>query len=633
MIKVNEKQIAIFVILLAIGFAVYFYYPSLLNKYIVADDVRVNSYWVPQYQDAELFKDDLLTQAAKYSWPWGYNFLYYLSSFFFEPVFFGTLLTIFLLTLAAYYIFKIGREIAGNYVGFLSALVFLLTPTYASRMAGGLTRTFAYPFLVMFLYYFIKKDYAKTLLALILQCLFYPMVFLLSILIYLFSFIEIPFHKKSFQLSNPKIKYLRGRGVSDPEILSGAPTLVETESKDPLTRDPSTRPSGSLPGPRLSPRSGGAGRVSPSERIPRGLKYFLLSIVICGLILGPKHLLSYDLQIGKAFTKKEMLHQPEFYRGIGRWNHGLPIAPLHFEVEKNTEEGNIFFLSISKYSQKLSKPLRTFGFWLILLAMIFFVAWEAFKKRICFPAALWFLLLSSVLMYKLADIFLFKLYVPNRYIAYPVPIISLLLFSVTLGQLMTKIKTDHLKRICQVLVIFLLLASFHIDRGSYLIDESANQDLYHYLNTLPRNVMIAAHPLLADNIPLYAQRKVFVNDETAVPLFDKYWNTIKKRLFIFFDLYYADNPLLTYKYCLDHHIDYLVVREGDFEKDFLKRGSFYFYPFNPFIQRLVRMRETFALRDIPKEYRLFEKNNIFVISKDALLAWAYELRTGGRINF
>ena len=53
---------------------------------------------------------------------------------------------------------------------------------------------------------------------------------------------------------------LRGRGVSDPEILSRAPTLVGAESKDPSERDPSTRPAGSL-------------RVSPSRKTPGGLKY------------------------------------------------------------------------------------------------------------------------------------------------------------------------------------------------------------------------------------------------------------------------------------------------------------------------------------------------------------------------
>ncbi len=46
-----------------------------------------------------------------------------------------------------------------------------------------------------------------------------------------------------------------------------------------------------------------------------------------------------------------------------------------------------------------------------------------------------------------------------------------------------------------------------------------------------------------------------------------------------------------------NHIDYLLVRDEDFSAKALKKGEFYFEPFNSFIRDLVKGRSHFAILD------------------------------------
>ena len=160
-----------------------------------------------QFRDGGLFKDDLLTEYAKFIQPWGFYFLYYILSFIIDPINISKILPVILLTISSLYLFKLVKHITNNYIGFLAALTFMATPIFLDSMVGGNPRSFGYPLLIIFLYYLIKNDYPKSSIILILQCLFYPIVFLLSTLTYLFTFIKIQHNKISFDKSDSKIKF------------------------------------------------------------------------------------------------------------------------------------------------------------------------------------------------------------------------------------------------------------------------------------------------------------------------------------------------------------------------------------------------------------------------------------------
>ena len=555
MFKEHIKKIdflKVLVVVLALLAGLYYYGPALTNKYIIADDARICLYWVPMFQDGELFQNDLLTEYAKMHSPWGYSLLFYLVSFLFDPIISGSVVAILLIAMMSFYMFKLVEHIAGRYAGFLAAVCTMTTPLYIGRMAGGFPRAFGYVFVVMFLYYLVKKEYLKSSVAMILQALFYPMVFTVSFCTYLMTFI-------------PSLKDIKNFKVSRSQLIC-----------------------------------------------------LLVTVFVCGGMLFCKYEFFVDSSMGRAFDKSEMINQPEFYRGIGRWGVSLPIAPVLRETEKNFMAGSIISEKLALYANRIPLAGDVAKSRVILGVFLLFLIFEILRKRIAFPREILLLLLASMLMYKVADLFLFKLYLPVKYVKNSVPLIAPVVFSVVIAHVLSKIKAKQWRVVGQVAVVLLVLLNAKIDKSAYLIDESQNKALYHYLATLPKDALIAAHPLLADSIPTFSLRKVFINYETSNPIYNKYWETIKRRTFEFFNAYYSENPADIYRFCEKNGIDYLVVDRRHFLKVYLARKGFYFQPFNRFVSSITQQRNNFVLPRVPVALRGFEEGSIFVIHKDVL---------------
>jgi hypothetical protein len=100
-----------------------------------------------------------------------------------------------------------------------------------------------------------------------------------------------------------------------------------------------------------------------------------------------------------------------------------------------------------------------------------------------------------------------------------------------------------------------------------------------------------------DNVLTFSRRKAFVTYELSHTWYTRYWDIIKTRTYDFFRAYYASDPEVIRAFCRKNHIDYMVVREADFSPRTLKKGTFYFEPFNSFIRGQVKGRKYFALLD------------------------------------
>ena len=548
--KSTHTRIEFVIIILAIGIGVMSQLPSFLNRYIINDDVRQHVYWMQQFRDSGLFKNDLLTVYAKNYQPWGFIALYYVFSFMIDPMIISKIIPIVLFVVSSLYLFKLVREMTNNYTGFLAASIFMAAPIYLHRMVGGPPRAFGYPLLIIFLYYLIKKEYLKSSLVLILQCLFYPIVFLLSMLTYLFTFIKMQ-HKKIF-------------------------------FDKPVTKR----------------------------------KYFIIAIIICSFILCGKYVISYNPPIGKVVTKEQMVGNPEYY-SKGRFGL-LPTPPVLQSIKQYLKKGMVFSQIFDKPAKMVAINLGGLNSKIIFLIMLLFLAIEIVRKKLLLPIEMILLFLSAILMHIISVFFLFRLAFPSRYLQYPLPLISLIICTIAIGQLVIKIKSARIKRTFQILILILVFLNIDHQYSVSLINMSDKKDLYNYLNSLPKETMIVAHPRLADGIPTFAQRKVFIKYELSHPIFDNYWKTIKKRTVDFFDAYYSENSLFIYAFCKQNGIDYFVVDKKHFTEKYLKHGRIYFEPFNTYVKNITEKRKNFALDNIPEEDKLFVTNDIFVIKKDVL---------------
>lgn len=561
--KANYIKMELLVILLALAIGIYSQSSALVNKYMINDDAMQHIYWMRQFQNNGLFINDLLTENARYFLPWGFVFLYYASSYLIDPVIVSKFLALILFPISALYIYKLLKRIANsNYTGFMGAVIFIITATFYKFMIGGHPRAFGFPLLIIFLYCLIQKQYLGAAIVMILQSLLYPVVFLLSTVTYLCTFIKIRDKKIYF------------------------------------------------------------------DKVYYKIWFFIIATLIGYSLLISKYIVSYNPQLGTIVSRREVLDHPEFYQK-GRFEV-MPIGSLLSQIKYNLKE-SIFGYRMVEYLKEhiinseavriyegIIEPFRLKISITNEIAVIFFIflLLVGIRKKISFPPEIYYLFFSGILWYWISDYLLFKLYRPERYLQYSVRIIGLIFFSVVIGRLIGGIKNSRLKKLLKIATIVLVLLFFHVNKNLALVDLSQNKELYEYLSNLPENAVIAAHPCLADGIPIFTQKKVFINFELSNPWYNIYWKTIEKRTYDFFNAYYSEKPKHIYEFCNKNGIDYLVVDKKHFQEGYLTEEMVYFEPFQRYISNLLKERKHFILPNMEEQDLLFHKSGITVIGKE-----------------
>lgn len=538
------------VLLAALAVGIYGELPALTHPYVIADDVKQATYWMRQFRDPSLFPNDLLTEYTKNYQPWGVVALYYLLSPFFDPLVTSKILPLILFPLSSLFLFKWVERLANRYAGFLAGLLFMTTSTYLETIVGGFGRSFGFLLLILFLYELAREKYLNSSLLLVLQSLFYPVLFFVSALTGLLLLIEIRDRRIQFAPSFPKAAFL------------------------------------------------------------------ILGILLSLSLLGAKQLLSPHALIGRIVTRGEMLHHGEYYEN-GR-TKVLPTEPLLQEIGRNIRRGFLTSPFVRKnpvVDRLRAAHLQDTASFLAVLFLLF----GFFRMKLRFPKELFALFLASALMYKISDLFLFQLFLPSRYLEYSIPLISLIIFSMAAGVGIGKIKGEELRKSAQIagILIFSFL-NFDIEANALSVNLSSYAGLYRYLKTLPKETLIAAHPDLADGIPAFAQRKVFIQHKLSHPFFGRYWAVVKKRTFDFFKAYYSKNSLSLYQFCRENKIDYLVVDKKYFTEAYLGREKIYFEPFGSYLKKRIGKRKDFALNHVLERDKLFSQDDLFVISRESL---------------
>ena len=312
--------------------------------------------------------------------------------------------------------------------------------------------------------------------------------------------------------------------------------------------------------------------------------HFLIAIIISGCFIIPKYLFSND-RFGRLLTFEETVDNPGVYKN-GR-NKLLPHTPVY-----------------EKVIDTLNEP-----FIIISFLVIFYFAG---RKSLKIPHEFWLFILSGLLLYQLAYYFLLHLYFPYKYFRYSFPIIVFFVISYGYGSLIERIPSKAGK-IASLIILICVCHYFYgdtIEPAAGMRDYSDKSELYDYLNTLPPDSLIAAPPYLADNIPLFAARKVLFNYELASPWFTKYYDIIKERTEDFYSAYYSDNIDELRLFTLKHGVDYIIVDKKLFR--YLGRRRFYIEPYNDFIKKQVQ-KEKFYLKDHMEQLAQYKFDRYYVI--------------------
>ena len=319
------------------------------------------------------------------------------------------------------------------------------------------------------------------------------------------------------------------------------------------------------------------------------LRYFFFSTNTFGTLVTPGDMIGHAEY--SAVGRYEIFPQPSFLSEI--------IHPWIF---------NLPFIQWG--------PLPAWFFALVGLAIIGYAVCSRRKlvMDLSILRVLGYLLVSSLLLYVAARIFIFRLFVPSRYIEFSFNIFFCLVIAKCMRVAMLGWVSDRtiFPLLTTLLFILASLQVYHVG----VFDYSNHAKLYRFFDTTPKNVLIAGHPEVMDNVLTFARRKAFVTYELSHTWYASYWNVLKNRTFDFFRAYYSEDPRDIFSFCRKNSIDYLVVRDSDFSEEKLKKGGLYFEPFDSFIRDLAKSQISFALLDRKIFPPIYEAGGIRVIKTD-----------------
>lgn len=543
---INKRILSITIVLLtSILVTFYCQYSIFRNKYIIPDDIRQNIFWMDRFRDKELFPDDIFLKYSSWITPIGVKSIYFLTGFFADPLTVTTFLPFFECAILALYSFGLGRLLQNNATGISLAVLLSFVAWYGELIffEDGAAGSFFPILLVAFLYYFVKKDYLKCAVVLIVQPLFYPPALLICLLTYGISFIRYKQRRLCFERNKEKIIY------------------------------------------------------------------FLLAVIICIFIIAPRYLLESS-EFGKLVTLPQMCKMPEFYPEVSHKESVEPGGRTPF-----------FYPSLSRnlLNDRSGIEFNNSTAFLVIVCLIFTFLLR--KKAFELSEEIWYFLLASCYLFVLANIAALRLFEPSRYARLSLPLFLAIFFVVNSGRWVSSIKKRLYKKIITVFLI-IVFAVFYLPRIHGDTEESDDRavdiELYDFLSTLPKDVLIAGHPGCMDSIPTLSKRKVLVMEELSLPYYPNFYNVIKKRTIDFFDVYYGTSSEEFYKFCSKYKVTHFVVYKKHFEKDYLMGKRFYLSPFNEYIIDLVRSRnrDKFILNRIPENKKLFSCKDYFIIQCD-----------------
>jgi hypothetical protein len=216
---------------------------------------------------------------------------------------------------------------------------------------------------------------------------------------------------------------------------------------------------------------------------------------------------------------------------------------------------------------------------------------------------------------------LFKLHLPSRYVLYTLPTAFILLIASNAQVLFEEIRARYgidlvgkipsAKKLFGAIVIVMVIML-----GYQIAFSRPNKDrieLYKFISTLPKDVLIAGYPNDMDGVPLLSKRKVLVNMELALPYYTNYYSEIRKRTFDLFTAYYSNNPSEVMAFCKKYGVDYLVVNKNHFDWKFLNE-KIYYSPFGEYAKSLVGKNKTLVLDDMVDSKKVFKNGTYSVIS-------------------
>ncbi len=244
------------------------------------------------------------------------------------------------------------------------------------------------------------------------------------------------------------------------------------------------------------------------------------------------------------------------------------------------------------------------------------------------------LLWTSLVIFAVAHMVLFRLHLPSRYTMYTLPLALMLIIGASTEPFLEATRGIWIRfRSTRLpawlgskwfwrgtLAVILLLYVWaqaelivKVDTQVVALDRT-QREMLEFLGSLPKDVLVAAYPLDADNIPLVSLRRVLANKELSLPYQLGYYKQVRERILDFFQAYYATQWEEIEQFVRKYGIAALVVNKTHFTPSFFQ-GRIYFEPFQSFAKQKVGKaeKEGFALLAPPTDKVCFQNSGFLVL--------------------
>src|SRR5262249_18834789 len=201
---------------------------------------------------------------------------------------------------------------------------------------------------------------------------------------------------------------------------------------------------------------------------------------------------------------------------------------------------------------------------------------------------------TSVTGHTLAILFLPYLYVPQRYVIYPVPILVVIGFPVAAGALPSAFRSLNpfpWLRPCATLsmtaALLLLLGGRGSDRNGLNVDYRDKSELITFLKSLPETALIAgwSPKEIIDSVPYLTGRSAFLTYETQNAYHKAYIDEMRKRMRALIDAVFATDPASLMNLRDNWGVTHLIVDLQHYQPS---SPPPYFKPYDAWIEDALR---------------------------------------------
>ena len=627
--RLNEREhYRSLALLVAFLFALWVQFPRIADSYVLEEDFR-NLYWLHLLDDPDLFPERLYLEKEVVAIELGgqrrvvstsspvYGLLFQAGALFFDPGTLSKLLIFPLLLLSVFYLYGIAERAAGPGTALALSLAFTtlnLASHSATSVTAGLQRSFTVPLLLALLYYLQRERVWSAALAVFLTGTIYPAVFPVGALTYGLWLLRLApdtplLRRVDWRRAFPLVLACVLVVVAiSPALLTQVEAAGESVSK--ITTDTEHKLFDADYGPR--------GRYQIFHVFPLIGRGGFASGISDGIHMAVLTLFALSIWLVNRGNVRPL---PHVFRLL------LVASAIGFVLAWAV------FLLTSSFLLYLPSRYTQASFLLLLLVFTIFNAEAALQRlasALARPDVTRVLSLAALLAVALAFLLpqpegsTLGRQPPIRFLLAGLGILlAILLFWRQRRSLVEQPTRPRLRpqvHIWALLGAVLMIASLgyvKIVQRQFYDPTPEQRALFSFLETLPKDILIAGDPCTLASVPLYAGREVLMSCERMPSDEAVVLETLA--------VYYAEELGPVAGYCDATEADYFVVNEKNFTHEVLAAGTFFFEPYTTLLQADLLARDHFALQQIPSNSRLFEADPLHVVSCDEIRRLAGEM--------